>query len=113
MANPSKAKGTGGETELLRRLHAHGWHRFRRTPPGRAWDLEDPGYTGPGAHNKPLELLVTRPDKGQWLVTLRLDDLLAMLDSGKGADDAMRIEVKRYKKFAIHNIFESKFGGKK
>ena len=110
MANPSKAKGTGGETELLRALETYGLDGLRRTSPGQLFDIERDG------HN-PVEALATRPDHGQWLVTVKLDDfaeMYAALDQDSQDEwrrwVGLRIEVKRYKRFSLHTIFEGKFG---
>jgi len=101
MANPRKAKGTGGETELVRALELEG---LVRTPPGTLWDLELPGLT------PALNVLATRPDRGQWLLTVDLPTFQHLV-----GEDAcgLRIEVKRYKRFSLHSIFESKFGRSK
>lgn len=116
MANPSKAKGTGGETELLRALLGRGVLGVRRTSPGKLWDLERPAEDA----NDYINALATRPDRGQWLVTLSLDDFCALVrydDTASGERgiplSGLRVEVKRYARFALHRIFESKFGGKK
>lgn len=105
MANPSKAKGTGGETELLRLLNIEG---LVRTPPATVWDLERQGAL------PPVEVLATRPDRGRWLITTSVDDFRRMFHH-YGGDHivALRVEVKRYKKFSLHSIYEAKFGGKK
>lgn len=105
MANAPKKKGTGGETELLRRFHDAGF-AGRRTSPGLPFDLDitpAPNY----GHDEQLNALATRPDHGRWLVTITLDDFLRLLGRyGWGA----RVEVKRYARFAHHAIYEDKFG---
>lgn len=110
MANPSKKKGTGGETELLRLLADEGL-AFVRTPPTTTYDLtnEVPGRL----ELTPLEVLATRPDRGQWLVTMRLEDFAHLLRQSDANYDGVwetHVEVKRYARFALHTIFESKFG---
>lgn len=102
MANPSKQKGTGGETELLRLLDAHG-RRVERTAPTLPYDLRVLGSL------PSFDVLATRPDRGSWLMTMRLEDFaLLLLASNREA----HIEVKRYARFALHSIFEKKFGRK-
>jgi hypothetical protein len=106
MSNPSKQKGTAGETELLRLLNLPG---LVRTPPATEWDLELPG-----THQ--LNILATRPDRGQWLMTMDLDTFMELFEFYiDGADtfkrkNGLRIEVKRYARFALHAIWEKKFG---
>ncbi len=95
MANPSKQKGTQGETELLRWLNSEGY-RFYRTAPGTKWDLEQDG-DGPV-----VNVLATRPDHGRWLFSV---PMLGCITPGAH----IRIEVKRYKRFALHKIYEEKF----
>ena len=110
MSNPSKAKGTGGESELVNLLNDYfprgGW---RRTSPGMAYDIVKPGDT-----HEPLEVLATRPDRGRWLMTMRLDQFEALLGAYEfERGTPVHIEVKRYRKFAMHAIYEAKFGGSK
>lgn len=100
MANPPKKKGTGGETELLR-LFAGDGIVLHRTAAGTAWDLEGVG------EGLPVEILATRPDRGEWLLTLRYRDAARLL---KGSPFALRVESKRYARFSLHRIFEGKFG---
>lgn len=116
MANAPKQKGTGGETELGRLL-AEEQLAFVRTPPTTEYDLTN---ATPGALElEPLEVLATRPDRGQWLMTMRLEDFAALMrahqDWGVSAYNARgpwetHVEVKRYARFAHHSIFERKFG---
>lgn len=109
MANPPKKKGTGGETELKDLLHdARGHASFRvwtRTAPTLPYDLHGTGF--PGLTQPPIEALATRPDRGRWLVTIALDDFIDFLHS---SDREVHVEVKRYARFALHTIFEKKFG---
>lgn len=103
MANPSKQKGTGGETELLRLLELD---EMKRTPPGTLWDLERPGVGT-------VDVLATRPDRGRWLVTLDARDFRELYQAAETIryePIGLRIEVKRYRRFSLHTIFESKFG---
>ncbi len=105
MANPSKQKGTAGETELVKRFRAEGFEA-RRTSPGMNYDVHVSPSPGYGMH---VDALATRPDRGEWLVSVRLVDFIDLLNASTfGA----RLEVKRYKSFAHHGIFEKKFGRK-
>ena len=108
MANPPKAKGTKAESEL--RCLFEDYFSFpvlRRTSPGMAWDLESIG----DGHLRPINVLATRPDRGQWLMTISLTDFLSMFDaSGFLSAAPLRIESKRYKSFAHHRIYTEKFG---
>jgi len=105
VANPPKAKGTGGETELRRLMHG-AFPYLRRTAPTSAWDLEQLGRDGGIVYR----FLATRPDRGQWLVTMSLDDFLELVgDKAVDADDDWLFEVKRFKRFAHHTIFEETF----
>lgn len=106
MTNKPKAKGTGGETELFRLLGIHG---LVRTPASSLVDLTRPGW------DPAIKVLATRPDHGQWLFTMDLPTFRALLQAYDGDtpfESRLDIEVKRYKKFAQHTIFEGKFGSK-
>jgi hypothetical protein len=105
MANPSKSKGTGGETELLRLCEKQGLVLYR-TPAGASYDLTTRPWPGPETF-PPLEALATRPDQGQWLVTVRLSDFV---ESAWPFSQEIHIEVKRHVRFALHTTFEGKFG---
>lgn len=116
MSNPPKQKGTSGETELLRLLEGYDL-AFVRMPASAPYDLTN-------AHPnrlelEPLEVLATRPDRGKWLVTMRLDQFVILLkDTAYMAQEPeipweTHIEVKRYKRFSLHSIFEGKFGARK
>lgn len=111
MANPSKKKGTGGETELRDILELSGLG-FVRTSPTMPYDLTnaDPARL----ELEPLEVLATRPDRGEWLITMRVKDFAFLLTLTGGITSVWEthIEVKRYARFALHNIFTKKFGGK-
>jgi len=105
MTNKPRQKGTSGEREVLRLLAIDG---LVRTPASSLVDLARPGW------NPVIKVLATRPDYGQWLFTIDLPTfkwLVASLDD-HGFEHRLDIEVKRYKKFAQHTIFESKFGSK-
>ena len=101
MANPPKQKGTGGEREVVRKAEDYGLEATR-TSAGARHDIDIRGSLG-----RSLDVLATRPDNGTWLATIRLSDLFHLLSEH---GDSARIEVKRYKKFAHHSIFEDKFG---
>jgi len=108
MANPPKQKGTAGETELLLELLGRGIN-VRRTAPTLPFDLERVGRFGDNG----LNVLATRPDRGRWLLTIDLDtfaSLVLLADKALGFEGQLNIEVKRYAKFALHTIYESKFG---
>lgn len=111
MANPSKQKGTGAETELKGKLGELGIE-VHRTAASSTYDLDRGNQ--PEGH----EVLATRPDHGRWLVTVTLEDWAALIRAADGhyqlsEPGAIHIEVKRYSRFALHTIFEKKFGGKK
>lgn len=111
MSNPSKAKGTGGEREVRDRLVAlYGEKNVVRTPPASVVDIIATGL-GPSQNSElaPIDVLYTRPDQGRWLVTLSAQDFEDLLWHGS---PSLRVEVKRFKKFAHHTIFEGKFGRK-
>lgn len=97
MANPPKKKGTAGESELLRFLGG----RFHRTAPTLPFDLR---RTGPAPV---VNALATRPDRGQWLITIDLPTFMRLTNEN---ENEVRIEVKRYKKFSLHTIWNKKFG---
>lgn len=109
MANPSKQKGTGAETELVRLLSEYPWpgtgRRWTRTSPGMNYDVHGTG--SPGLELPPILALATRPDRGRWLVTVSLDDFAHLLFD---CPREVHVEVKRYTRFALHSIWEKKFG---
>jgi hypothetical protein len=95
-----KDKGTAFETWVVNRGKDRGLDIYR-TPASSRYDIEVRGNTG-----RTIDALVTRPDYGHALATIRLDDLLHMLqEHGDGA----HIECKRLAKVALHSIFEDKF----
>ena len=103
MANPPKQKGTGYETEIERAGILAGF-TARRVEPGLPWDVELDAKPSMAGHR--INALATRPDYGRTLVTITLPDFLDVLGyRGYGA----RIECKRYRRFALHTIFEGKF----
>lgn len=116
MTNPPKKKGTAGETELRSLIVAFIVAAYRyidagtaeraveRMPASAGYDLRVLGADG---HR--VEVLATRPDRGQWLVTLRLQDFLDLWNAGQYPPD-LHIEVKRYARMIWHTIFTGKFG---
>ena len=111
MSNPPKSKGTGGEREVVN-MFAAGGIVARRTAPGLNYDL----YVSGARLDEPFEVLATRPDRGEWLATIRLADLVELLRVYNGLDDdtyPVKVEVKRYARFSLHTIFTKKFGRKR
>ena len=106
MSNPSKQKGTGGETELKAELE-ESIPGLVRTPPTMNVDLWRIGDEGAVVH----ELLATRPDRGQWLITMDLDTFRELIADCEECQ--FEIEVKRYARFSLHAIWDKKFGRKK
>jgi hypothetical protein len=105
VSNPPKAKGTNGENEV-KALFADWTVEVDRTHPGVNYDLRRPGY------EPPYQLLFTRPDRGRWLVTLDaavFAQMVSVIDGLVGEDKRIEAEVKRYRRFSLHTIFESKF----
>ena len=102
-----KSKGTVGENEVLAIL-AEARLVGKRTSPGVNYDIYVPGRA-----DNPFQILATRPDRGEWLATLRLGDVAELIRYYNREDNyPVEIEVKRYARFALHTIFEKKFGRK-
>ena len=101
MANPPRKKGTGFETDVVNKANAAGLEATR-TPAGTVYDIDIKGSTG-----RTIEALVTRPDRGRPLATIRLEDLFHLL---REHGDKAHLECKRYARFSLHSIFEGKFG---
>ncbi len=100
MANPPKQKGTAGETEFVRVLQAHGI-KADRVKNGQSYDVFAEGKPGS------IQALATRPDRGRWLVSVPADEFCELLRlSGRSST----IEVKRWRKFVHHTIWQGKFG---
>lgn len=102
MGRPSRTKGKTGELEVTHLLHVHGWPNAERTSNGRLQGSCDIAY-GPAACvmeirrqerlNVPAAMrevldktpatqtpvLVHRPSRCDWMATLPLDELLALL----------------------------------
>lgn len=104
MSNPSKQKGTGGETELLRILEGLFEREFRRTSHGEPWDIEPVHYA---TDQGPIRVLAIRPDRGRWLLMLPPEDYVK-----DPFTQHMRVEVKRFARSAVHSIWEKKHGGR-
>lgn len=102
MSNPPRRKGTAGERELLELLRVR-WPRLRRTAASSSWDLEQLG------DGEPVRVLAIRVDRGEWLCTVDLDSLLALAEGHE--DVNVRIEVKRFARFALHTLWRKKWGG--
>ena len=104
MANPSKQKGTAEETAIVGTwLLKHPGVAVYRTSPGMPYDVvvsgDDPIWQ--------IDVLSTRPDRGTRLYTLRESDFM---DLWALSQPEVHIESKRYARFALHTIFEGKFG---
>jgi hypothetical protein len=109
MSNPSKQKGTGEETAIVNRINEFdGRSRARRAPNGAHYDVHVD--TAGDACYEFIDVLSTRADRGERLVTLRFEDFL---DIWAYSALGLHIESKRYARFALHTIFFSKFGRKK
>lgn len=107
-STPSKKKGTQGELEVLRLLQPH-IPGLVRNPASALVDLSAPGK------GLPVQVLATRPDRGRWLFSMDYEDLAMIWDDNvelAGMERAIDIEVKRYTRFATHQLFEQKFRGR-
>lgn len=105
MANPSRKKGTAGEVELMAILEQVTGRSFRRTHAGCRWDLETTDHADYG-DLPPVFILATRPDRGRWLLSMTPIDWACPIN-GTGPVP-IRVEVKRYARFALHKIYEGK-----
>lgn len=105
MANPPRAKGTAGETELLRLLNEKGF-KFVRRSAGARTDLRHEA-TWPVKNPPTYTLLATRPDRGNWLITMNLETFFAVFAPDL---ENIEIEVKRRKRFSIHQLYEQELG---
>jgi hypothetical protein len=95
-----KDKGTRFETWTENQALDHGLDA-KREDAGNRWDITVRGSTG---HT--IEALVTRPNYGQAMATIRLHDFFHLLAAH---GDSAHIECKRLAKVAVHSIFEDKF----
>lgn len=104
MSNPPRAKGTGAETELLRKLDIES---LVRAPASSVIDLKREGW------DPSVRALATRPNRGQWLFTIDLPTFrhyVELFDQEKDPfEHRIEIEVKRYARFAHHSLYEGKF----
>jgi len=108
MSNPPRQKGTSYETELVNQWNAcfGDSNPMVRNPASATFDLTKPGYG-----REPLEILATRPDRGQSLVTMRWTDFMSLFGSFTfERSTPVHVEAKRYKRFSLHSIFEETFG---
>jgi hypothetical protein len=102
----------------MRALNAYGGpeHAFklRRNAASAIADLRQDVFEGEGGLDiDELTLLATRPDRGQWLITMPLHQFAELMYGSwirTGSRPAIDIEVKRYRRFSLHAIFEKKFG---
>ena len=101
MSNPSKQKGTKFETEVVNMGEGDYGLDIYRMPASARYDIAVRGSTG-----RIIETLVTRPDYGQALATMRLRDFFHLLQEH---GDHAHIECKRLAKVSLHSIFEDKF----
>ena len=97
----SKIKGTGGEREIKLILERLTGRRFRKTGAGAPWDLEtvDNDY-----RQGPIRILATRPDRGEWLLSMHAGDWARDLKTQE-----IRVEVNRWAKFWHHSEYEETF----
>lgn len=109
MTNPPRKKGTAEETAIVIE-----WNDYfddgpyaRRTPAGSRYDIHVDGWL------PPVEVLSTRADRGERLITLRFSDFMALVDGHVDPRPEIYIESKRYARFALHTIFFAKFGRKR
>jgi hypothetical protein len=110
MVNRPKQKGTDGERFLVRFFEKLGF-KVRRTQPGSNHDVEAEYPRGLGkSWDVPIQALATRPDRGEWLVTLRLEDFGVLMVLAQ-ADCDMESK-RRGGTMWHHTVFKQKFGGK-
>lgn len=103
MSNPSKAKGTAGETAVLRLLDIAG---LVRTPASSLYDLDLP--TVAESAQTVIQALATRPDRGEWLITISIEDFKRLV-LWSWEPLGLNIEVKRYARFSLHSIWNRTF----
>ncbi len=111
MSNPPRQKGTKEETAIVNEwngLLSYG-ATARRMPASSVYDIHVEGF------EPAIEVLATRADRGERLVTLRFKDFVRLW--GLANDDVLdapelHIEAKRYARFAVNTLFASKFGKK-
>lgn len=105
----SKRKGTSGESEIVARWNKYyGREVARRTASSGSYDVHV--QDGEPKH-RPIRVLASRPDHGRWLYSLDQEDFLELFGSYEFAKHTpVLIESKRYRRFALHSIWEAKFG---
>lgn len=108
MSSPSKQKGTAEETAIVNDWNSYLSHGARRMPAGARYDVHVDGHTA-----APIDVLSTRADRGERLVTLRFHDFMRLHALCVAPAPELHIESKRYARFSLHTIFESKFGKRK
>lgn len=111
MANPPRAKGTREETAIVNDWNErHGMchaHKARRMPASSTYDI----FVDAGSTERPYyDVLATRADYGERLITMRWGDFKELWDLAAHHSPNLRMEVKRYRAFALHKIFFDKFG---
>ena len=109
-----RQKGTTEETAIVNDWNGYMCdprHVARRMPAASRYDVHVDG-SYPGAYV--IDILSTRQDRGERLVTMRFKDLMALYGTAsRDIAPSLHIESKRYARFALHGIFFSKFGKKK
>jgi hypothetical protein len=104
MVKRPKDKGTAEETAIVNDWNFHFEGEIaRRMPAGALYDVFVDGQPGG------IDVLATRADRGERLVTLRHSDFMRLWERAYRRP-CLYIESKRYAKFALHTIFFSKFG---
>lgn len=107
-----RAKGTKEESAIVNDWNAghylcRGAHQARRMPANSRYDI----YVDSGSDSRPTyDILSTRADYGERLVTMRWGDFKELWDLAREQSPNLRIESKRYARFALHTIFFGKFG---
>lgn len=82
-----------------------------RNPASAVWDITAPNAESMSLGADPLRILATRPDRGRWLGTVDLITLMEWLCRLEGLRPELHVEVKRYRKFAHHTLYEETFNG--
>ena len=116
MANPPKKKGTTEESAFVKDWNTYfgGYiHKARRMPASSVYDIEVDGFEY--GDRPAIDVLATRADRGERLVTLRFTDFLNLYGGYDHEIEppVLHVEVKRYARFATNTIFEKKFGKRK
>lgn len=110
-----RQKGTREETAIVNEWNDYFGvsHHARRMPAGSRYDVHVDGFSDPEIA-PPVDVLVTRADKGERLATLRFKDLMTLWSEantgGYELAPELHMESKRYARFALHTIFFTKFG---